>query len=163
MKKNVFFILAFIMLLAACEHRTVDAIAEVNENMNLPFPLCLPETELKYGDEYDLIHGFGGYALCNEHLFISVSGWRDVLDDYHITEYRVRGGDYHVFGITIGGVLEDAIAFLEKRGYSRDDENNRMVHQKNEQMRITLFVDVNDIIIELWVTAIATNKDNVVF
>ncbi len=170
MKKLALSIFALTLILASsCSHNTVNAIDEVNENMNLPFPLALAEKELKYDDEYERGEGFGGYTLCKEGMMLWVSGWPDVCDDYHVTEYRLTGKEYEIFGISVGNDLDDAVTVLTNHAYVRDEteEHNygerAYIYKKNEQVRIMLHVDEDKNIYEIWATAITTNKDNVVF
>jgi len=158
-----------LILMASCSNNATDAIDEVNKTMNLPFILALSEKDLEYGDEYERANGFGGYTLRKDGLMFWVSGWPDVVDDYHVTEYRFTDDKYTVFNISVGNTLNDAVSIMEKNGYSRDKEeesfhgNSMYIFQKNEQVRISLQVNGDDQIAEIWVTAIATNKDNVVF
>jgi hypothetical protein len=170
MKKIILSIFAFILIfVSSCSHNTVNAIDEINENMNLPFPITLAEENLEYGNEYDKWEGFGGYTLNKEGLLFSVSGWPDVLDDYHVTEYRFTSNEYSVFDISVGNTIDNAVSVLKKQGYIRDKKEEAefggqfYTFQKNSQIKITLQVDEDDNIFEIWMEAITTNKQNVVF
>jgi len=124
----------------------------------------MPEKDLAYDDTYVLGHGFGGYTLEKDGLLIWLAGWPDVLDAYHVTEYRFTSGAYNVFGISVGSTLSDAVLILEAQGYTLDSGANRcFVYQKGKQAEITLTADTVGCIYEIWVTAVVTNKQGVVF
>ena len=167
MKKIIFLMLVLsVAFLTSCSQTAVD---ELNENTNLPFPLALREEDLKYGGEYEKEPGFGGYVLKKEGLMFWVSGWPDVLDGYHVTEYRFTGREYSVFNISVGNTLDEAVSALKSHGYTRDKEAEELhggtmyIFQKNAQVKISLNADENDNIYEIWATAVKTNKEDVVF
>ena len=166
MKRIIIPITLVLILAASCSD--IDAINEVNANMNLPFPIALAEDALEYGAEYEREQGFGGYTLSKDGLMFWVSGWPDVVDEYHITEYRFTSKEYNVFGIAVGTTLDNAVSILKKHGYRRDKEEETWygesnIYKKNGQVRILLRAGEDGSIHEIWVTAIATNKDKVVF
>ena len=156
-----------LVFVSSCSHNAIDAIAEVNKNMNLPFSLTLTEGDLEYGDEFEWQKAFGCYILEGEGIQVWVGGWPDLHDDYHVNEYRFTDNKYHIFGISVGNAIGDAASVLENHGYTRDKEAEGLyggyIYQKNKQVRISLRVDKDDNIYEIWVTAITTNKDNIIF
>jgi len=170
LEKIIFSICVLILIFASsCLHNTIDAIAEVNVNMYLPFPITLSENDVEYGDEFKWSKGFGCYILNGDGIQIWLSGWPDVHDDYHVTEYRFTSNEYHIFGISVGNTLDDAVSVLKNHGYTHDKEKEALhgaqvyIYQKNEQVKITLQIDKDYNIYEIWVTAITTNKNNIVF
>ncbi len=154
---------ALIILLSACTG--VDVIGELGDNSSFPFRLTLPESELSYGDEYRKGMGFGCYSIETDGLFITVSGWPDVTDVYHVTEYRVTGGLYPVFGISVGNEFASADSALKRHGYKMQklEKGRRAEYIKGTKVIITLFLDTEGLITEYWVSACVTNKGNVVF
>jgi len=161
MKKTIFPILSLFFILALFYfYAKTDAISEVNANTNLPFPLTLPEKDLEYGGEYVKEGGFGGYVVRKGDISFWVSGWPDVIDKYHVTEYRFKGSEYTIFNIYIGTSINDATGFLKKFGYN---QIQNYTFEKNNQVRITLFCDENNNIYEISVRAISTNKNNIIF
>jgi len=167
--KKLLLLLVFVLLLSSCANTVIpnkiNAIDEINAAMSLPFKLTLPEKDLEYDDEYTMEPGFGCYVLRKDGLIIFVSGWPDVTDSYHVTEYRITGSDYGVFGISIGSALDDGVAVFESCGYTGDETEagRRYDFRKNEQVSIALFADTEGFIDEIWLTAITTNKDDIVF
>ncbi len=143
-----------------------EAIDEVNANANFPFPLATPEAELDT-EGYERAEGMGGYALRKFGIWLSIAGWPDVQDSYHVKEYRFTVPDYQVFGFTIGDRYEDAAATLEQHGYRVLDSEydwHTVSYTKDDAVDIELQFDKNTRLLnEIWVTAVATNKDNVVF
>ncbi len=61
-----------------------ETIGEINRNCNVPFALTLPESALENIKEYSMIGGFGSYLLENEDVSVTISGYPDCLDKYHI-------------------------------------------------------------------------------
>ena len=168
MKRIIPLIIILMLLFSACSHSGSGAIKEVNENTNLPFSLTLKEKDLEYGDEYKKEPGFGGYTLNKDGLLIWAAGWPDVLDDYHITEYRITNHEYNVFNISVGSALNEAVSVLENKGYIRDSKEESSfggdrVFKKSEKVKIKLSFDESGNVYEIWVTAVVTNKENVVF
>jgi|GEM_PF-2502483 len=158
------------------------AIAEVNEGSMFPFPLGLPETELEYGEEYERGEGFGCFSIRKDGTWISIAGWPDCLDDYHVIEYRLTDSTYSVFGISVAeppnegethittGSHEFTEQQLAKRGYEKstetdiwNDGSGRYVYIKDDAVKISLHVDADGVIYEIWATLVVTNKENVVF
>ena len=174
MKRVILFVLILLTAFsAACAEKNVivevNAIDEVNDNMSLPFPLALPEEELVYGEEYVRDEGFGCCTLRKDGLVIWISGWPDVIDPYHVTKYIFTDDKYNVFDISVGDALDDAATVLMACGYSWNEEDHAQhdcrdsAFEKQKQVRITLRVDENDVVYEICITAIATNKDDIVF
>lgn len=133
MKKVPIIFCILVMVLSACSgKRTGKAIAELNQNSTVPLPMAMPESELTDVSDYERMEGFGCYTLENEDLSITFSGYPDVLDAYHVTEYRIKSDEYHLFGLQTGCDLTDADQIMAEYGYSLTEENDwQHCYEKN--------------------------------
>lgn len=110
-----------LLLLCACglseEERLERALDELNRNSELPFALTQPEAELGDTSGYWESWGFGCRGLHNDDVYILLSGWPDVLDDYRVTDIHLLSPQYAIFGLRVGDAAERAAEVLEPRGY----------------------------------------------
>lgn len=97
------------------------AIEEINRNCDVPFGLAMPETELKNTDGYVREEGFGGYRLKNDDIMFGLSGYPDVLNDYHIVSYEIKSPKYTFMGLRVGCSLDAARKVMEQNGFALDD------------------------------------------
>ncbi len=123
MKKAVCTTAALLLLvwLCACglseEERRAETVDRLNQNSDLPFALTLPETELGDVSAYSRIEGWGCWGLQDEDARITISGYPDVLDDYHVTDIDLLTPKYSVFGLRVGDTAQRAAEVLEPEGY----------------------------------------------
>ena len=151
------------LLLASCAG--AEPIEQFNENTSLLLPLTLSESEVKLNNnEYQRVNGYGGYGYESENLFITIAGWPDVQDDYHVIRYRIKDATYHVFGISVGSSGEAAQKILTKNGYKLTEQTpSDWVYEKSDVVRITLCINGEGIVTEILVEAVTTNRDGIVF
>lgn len=113
--------------------------------------------------DYDFIYGFGcdGYEKKDKSLFITLSGYPDVLDPYFLTGLTFYDDQYSIFDITIGMIYEavqDKIPFKYIEEASNDFEK---VHKRG---RVSLSFYLNEgIVSKIKVTLMSSNKKDVVF
>ena len=151
--KTIALCLAF-LLLTSCA--TTGPIEQFNGNTSLPLALTLSEAEIALGDDYRRVDGFGGYGYESEGLFITIAGWLDVQDDYHVIRYRIKDATYHVFGITVGFGGEEAQKILTKSGYRLTEHAySDWIYEKDDAVRFTLCINDDGVVTELFVEAIA--------
>ena len=110
-----------LLLLCACglseEERRERALDELNRESELPFALTQPEAELGDTGGYDRLEGYGCWGIHNDDVNITLSGWPDVLDSYHVTGMRLLSPRYSVLGLRVGDAAERAEELLESMGY----------------------------------------------
>lgn len=110
-----------LLLLCACglseEERRERALDELNRNSELPFALTQPEAELGDTSGYGEWQGFGCWGIHNDDVDVTLSGWPDVLDSYHVTDMHLLSPRYSVLGLRVGDAAERAAEVLEPRGY----------------------------------------------
>jgi len=151
-----------LVLLTSCAG--TNPIERLNDEASLPLSLTLSEAEVALGDEYRRIDGYGGYGYESENLFIIIAGWPDVQDDRHVVSYRIKDAAYYVFGIFVGSSGEDAQKILIKNGYKLTERaHSDWVYGQGAAVRITLCINDDDVVTELFVEAITTNRGGIVF
>ncbi len=94
-----------------------ETIGEINRNCNVPFALALSESALENIGEYLVIGGFGCYLLENEDISITVGGYPDCLDMYHITGYQIKSPKYTFMGLQVGCSIDTVDEVMEQNGY----------------------------------------------
>ena len=128
-------ILLFLLTLCACnlseEELREKAIDQLNQNSDLPFPLALPENELGDISAYQRIDGYGCWGLEDADATITISGYPDCLDAYHVTDIRFRTTRYSVFGVRIGDIAKDAVERLKSEGYVRVPDTSDLAYTKD--------------------------------
>jgi len=123
MKKTVCTAITLLLLLALCacgmpeEERRAETVDRLNQNSDLPFALALPEAELGDVSAYSRIEGWGCWGLQDEDACITVSGYPDVLDSYHVTGIDLLTPKYSVFGLRVGDTAQRAAEILKPEGY----------------------------------------------
>jgi len=144
-------------------------IDEFNENTNLPFALGLPNTSIVRDEEFQIPGGsYGGFQLVKDDLKIWVSGWPDILDEYHVTSYEFTSDKYSIFGFTNGDYLDNAISTLKKHGYRIDmipeqSSVQRYIFSNRGVIFINITVNPENEIIRIFVGLETTNKSGAVF
>lgn len=110
-----------LLLLCACglseEERLERALDELDRNSELPFALTQPEAELGDTSGYGEWQGFGCWGIYNDDVDVTLSGWPDVLDSYHVTGMHLLSSRYSVLGLRVGDAAERAEELLESMGY----------------------------------------------
>lgn len=99
MKKYRLFAAALaLLLLCACglseAERWERALDELNRESELPFALIQPEAELGDTGGYDEWQGFGCRGIYNDDVDVTLSGWPDVQDSYHVTDMHLLSPRY---------------------------------------------------------------------
>jgi len=123
MKKTVCTAITLLLLLTLCacgrseEERHAETVDRLNQNSDLPFALTLPETELGDVSAYSRIEGWGCWGLQDEDASITISGYPDVHDDYHVTDIYLLTPKYSVFGLKVGDTAHRAAEVLKPEGY----------------------------------------------
>lgn len=110
-----------LLLLCACglseEERLERALDELDRNSELPFALTQPEAELGDTSGYGEWQGFGCWGIYNDDVDVTLSGWPDVLDSYHVTDMHLLSPRYSALGLRVGDAAERAEELLESMGY----------------------------------------------
>lgn len=160
--------LAVSLFFSACSETAgfTKEIEELVENSNLDFKLTENETNLDYSDKYEKMEGFGCYSLLSEDGLTryTVSGYPDCLDEYKLTGFSTYNSKYSIYGISVGGGPEAAIAMLEELSYKKlkdRSSDNTSVFKKGKAF-IQIFAE-NGEIKSLSIYLDITNKKNVVF
>lgn len=122
MKKYRLFAAALaLLLLCACglseEERWERALDELNRESELPFALIQPETELGDTGGYDEWQGFGCRGIYNDDVDVTLSGWPDVQDSYHVTDMHLLSPRYSILGLRVGDAAKSAEELLKSMGY----------------------------------------------
>lgn len=166
MKKLCPLLIAALLLLSACtmsdEERRQRALDELNENSGLPFALTLPETELGDVSEYLRVEGWGCYRLENEDVCIGFSGYPDVQDPYHVTDYWLQTPRYDLFGLRVGDTAGRAAEILKPRGYLPAPKDGWSILYEKDGVFIRLEFGEGKISV-LTVFVESTNVEGVVF
>lgn len=144
MKKFCRTVVAVLLLLSLCacvqtgEERRRQTLDELNENSDLPFALTLPETELGDTGDYQKGGGWGCYSLENEDIWITLSGYPDVLDPYHVTALTLRTPRYSIFNLRVGDTAGQAVEILKPRGYRSAPRDGRSILYEKDGVFIRL-------------------------
>ena len=162
--------MAFLLLLILCacglsdEERRERAIAELNENSDLPFALTLPETELGDVGAYQQGGGWGCCSLENPDIYLTLSGYPDVMDPYHITGCHLRTARYSLFGLRVGDERARAREVLEPWGYRSVPGGSAWADACYEKDGITIQFDFREgKVFFIMVSVESTNIEGVVF
>lgn len=97
-----------------------SALNEFNTYSDLPYRLATPEAQLGDMSDFEECPGYGCYLLENQDIIIWISGYPDVLDDGHVTQYDVKSDKYSILGLRVGDDVGEVDTTLRKFGYDCD-------------------------------------------
>lgn len=139
-----------------------ETIGEINRNCNVPFALTLPESSLENIKEYSMIGGFGSYLLENEDVSVTISGYPDCLDKYHITGYQIKTPKYIFMGLQVGCSLEAIGKVMNLKGFMISTESSRWREYIKNGVRIGISLKDKAVTI-FHISVDVTNKKDVSF
>ena len=144
---------------------TKRIISEFNQNASLPFALAISDDSLGDVSEYTYCGGFGCYALEKEGIAYGISGFPDVIDDYHITSVTLTSSAYAVYGIRTGDAysesIEDIMRSFDFKTVKATDTNDLKAFG-NDKLLVQFTLEEN-IITSIYVHLETTNKHKIVF
>jgi len=178
--KKVILIFSFVLLLlltACSEQRTNKVLADLALNSNFEYQLnTIVTDEMK--NEFSIFDGFGMYSLVdpsidvfeddinvfmseNPTTYYDVSGYPNCLDEYVITKIYTSDPSIDVYNYSVGDSYdeESVISFMDTIGFVKSD-NSRYIFE-NEDVRIRLYFDENNIIYQITVELVS--RCNVIF
>jgi hypothetical protein len=157
-------VLLILIFLTTCpgHSKKNQTIKEINRNCNVPFTLTQSESVLKNISGYSKNQGFGSYSLENDDLSITVGGYPDCLDKYHIIGYQIKSYKYTFMGLQVGCSLDAVDEVMKQNGFIiSNDENWRDRYKKNG---VRIGISLKDNIVTIFhVSVEVTNKQNVSF
>ena len=140
------------------------ALNEFNASSDLPYGLATPEALLGDTSDFEEWPGYGGYQLKNGDISFWVSGYPDVLDDGHVTQYDIKTAKYHIFGLRVGDNVGEVDATLREFGYHWDNGNNtRPAGYAKGGIRIVISEVGTGCVSEFSVSLQTTNRHHVWF
>lgn len=163
----LFFTVALLVCLKSCtdKRNTKQMIDEFNDHASLPFGLAIPEENLGDITEFEYIGGFGCYLLEKEDISYEISGFPDVLDDYHTTAIRFTSSAYAIYGIHTGDIYTKNLADrMMDFDFMKAETTNpeRDIRFENDKLSIHFTLE-NGIITEIYARLESTNKNHVIF
>ena len=166
MKRIGAFFLAF-LLLCACGAPGAQgsALEQANRHLDTPFSLAMPAEEAeKHATQYRYGGGFGCFTLENRDVCYTLSGYPDVLDEYHVTEIQLLSTKYHIYGVTLHDDLQTALEAFQSYGFTEDESRSNDTRLVLTQENVELVLEASDgILIGLRIGATATNVEGVDF
>ncbi len=166
MKKVVMasIVLLILIFLTTCpgHSKKNQTIEEINRNCNVPFTLTQSESVLKNISGYTKIKGFGSYSLENDDLSITVGGYPDCLDKYHIIGYQIKSSKYTFMGLQVGCSLNAVDEVMKQNGFAILNEDNRQDRYTKNGVRIGISL-VDNVVTIFHVSVEVTNKQNISF
>lgn len=157
---------ALLLLLPSPSER---ALAQLEENCDVPFLLTTPAGELPDLPNALRTEGFGCYGLENEDLSLTLGGYPDVQDPYCLTRFTLRSPRYALFGLRVGDRLDAAERALTAQGYRPLQEDTgtdwtRPLTYTRGPLRVSLSLSRDlEHLSSLSVSIAVTNRENVVF
>lgn len=144
-------------------------LRELEEHSDVPIPLTAPEQGLPELPGAARTEGWGCYQLENEDLSLTLSGWPDVQDPYHVTQWTLRSPRYALFGLRTGCALDDVEAILGRYHYRpvsdpvQADGSRPLNYEKGPvSIGFDLTPDLARIA-HFYVSVAVSNRENVVF
>ena len=175
MKKFIFpggcaaVLLALALLLLSLPSPAERALAELEQNCDVPFRLTTPEKELPGLPDAVPVEGFGGYRLENGDLSLALGGYPDVLDSPCLISFTLLSPRYALFGLQVGDALDKAEKALTEHGYQpvREDigtDWTRPLSYTKGPLTVALGLS-EDLahLSSLTVSVAVSNRENVVF
>lgn len=157
---------ALLLSLPSPEER---ALAQLEENCDVPFHLTTPAGELPDLPDALRTEGFGCYGLENGDLALTLGGYPDVQDPYCLTGFTLRSSRYALFGLRVGDTLDGAEEVLTAQGYQPVQEENgtdwtRPLRYTEGPLCVSLGLSEDlERLSSLTVSIAVTNRENVVF
>lgn len=142
--------------------KKIETIGEINRNCNVPFALALSESVLENIGEYLMIRGFGCYLLENEDITITVGGYPDSLDKYHITGYQIKSPKYTLMGLQVGCSIDTVDEVMEHYGYINSTKDSWKREYIKNGVRISISLE-DKIVAFFRISVDVTNKRGVSF
>lgn len=145
-------------------------LTELGENCDVPFLLTTPATALPDLPGSLRTDGFGCYALENEDLSLTLSGYPDALDPFCLTGFTLRSPRYALFGLRVGDTLDAAEQSLTRQGYqplreeTGTDWTRPLQHYTKGPLCVSLGLSEDlERLSSLTVSIAVTNRETVVF
>lgn len=157
---------ALLLLLPSPAER---ALAQLEENCDVPFLLTIPDRELPGLPNALRTEGFGCYGLEDEDLALTLSGYPDVQDPYCLTGFTLRSPRYALFGLRVGDTPDAAAEALTAQGYQPVQEETgtdwaRPLTYAKGPLSVTLGLsDDLERLSSLTVSIAVTNRENIIF
>lgn len=163
-------VLFVLLFLSACnsnklEEQRLTAVTEANENCDAEFGLATPAVDITVEDGYAHIEAFGCYLLENDDIRFCLSGYPDVLDDYHVTQIDLLSDKYHIYGYTLSDSAQEVVEHLTSVGFKKDEALSSSYNQ-TVMAKSGVFIRIGsaaDVIYSLIIQLEVTNEENVVF
>lgn len=163
-------VLFVLLFLSACNSNTLEeqrlsSVAEANENCDAEINLATPEADISNIDEYANSGGFGCYFLSNNDVSYCISGYPDVLDDYHVTQIELLSKNCHIYGFTLSDSAQEAAEHLASVGFEKDEALSSSYYQTvmSKDGVIIRIGSAADVIYSLIIQLEVTNEENVNF
>lgn len=175
MKKHTKYTIVAVLALSVCVALILctrafserENISKLNQSLDIDGIQIL--TAIEYNKEdgnpnYYEEGGFGGrffHQIDNE-FYIVYSGHPDVLDDFKLTDVRVKKGNYSVFGLKIGSDINHVKDIMSSNRYEIKIEGQNYRFKKGD-ISIVFYTDNDGVVLSFLIQVTSTNKDNVVF
>ena len=118
----------------------------------------------KHAEQYCYGGGFGCFTLENQDVCYTLSGYPDVLDEYHVTEIQLLSTKYHIYGVTLHDDLQTALEAFQSYGFTEDESRSNDTRLVLTQENVGLVLEASDgILIGLRIGVTATNVEGVDF
>ncbi|BCR36402.1 hypothetical protein [Mariniplasma anaerobium] len=172
-KVSILFCILSVMILSSCSQiKTDNVLEDLKNHSNFTYELkTIVTDEIK--SEFSVFGGFGMYTLVDSSIdvyeddinvfmsdnpvtYYDVSGYPDCTDEYVITRIYTSDPSINVYDYSVGDIYdeEEIILFMNTIGFDKSDNIGNVF--ENEDVRIILYFDDENIIYKIVVELVSS-------